>query len=114
MSPSREEVAKIFPAMVERLIPEKAAGVNAAIQFDLSGDNGGQYWLRIDDGTAATGVGSVDEPEMTVKASADDYYEMAVGAINPLQAFMSGRVKIQGDMGLAMKFVAMFSLNSPG
>ena len=112
MSKSRDEIAKIFPAMVEHFIPEKATGVNATIQFDLSGDNGGVYWLRIADGSAETGDGAVENPKMTVRAAADDCFEMVIGELNPLQAFMSGRVKVKGDMLLAMKLMTMFAMGS--
>ena len=42
---SSEEIASIFPQMAENFIPEKAEGVDATIQFELSGDNGGNFWL---------------------------------------------------------------------
>lgn len=105
---SREEIAGIFPAMITRFIPEKAEGVNAGIQFDLSGDNGGLYWLRIQDQSATYGEGKIDNAKMTIKASGDDYAALASGTLNPMQAFMSGKVKVQGDMGLALKFMNMF------
>ena len=110
MTLSREEIARIFPEMVAHFKPEKADGVDAAIQFDLSGDNGGLYWLRIVDKIVTVGEGTIDNPKMTVKGAADDYAAMAGGALNPMQAFMSGRIKIQGDMGLAMKFMNMFDV----
>lgn len=111
MSMSREEIAQIFPEMVVRFLPEKAEGVNATIQFDLAGDNGGLYWLKIANKTATVGEGKVDSPKMTIKGAADDYAAMAQGTLNPMQAFMSGRIKIQGDMGLAMKFMSLFNTN---
>ena len=46
---------------------------------------------------------------MTIKGTADDYAAMAQGSLNPMQAFMSGRIKIQGDMALAMKFMSLFA-----
>lgn len=103
------EIAQIFPVMAERLIPNKAEGVNAIIQFDLSGDNGGLYWLRISEGKCEAGQGQADNPKMTLKASADDYHAMVTGSLNPMQAFMSGKIKIQGDMSLAMKLQTMFA-----
>ncbi len=104
-----EEIKGIFPEMVERLIPEKAEGINVVIQFDLSGDNGGQYWVKIEDGKAESGDGTVDNPSMTLKASADDWYAVSTGQMNAMQAFMSGKIKIQGDMGIAMKMQTMFA-----
>lgn len=104
-----EEIKGIFPEMVSRLIPEKADGVDALIQFDLSGDNGGLYWVKVADGKAESGNGSVDNPTMTLKATADDWYAVSTGQMNAMQAFMSGKIKIQGDMSIAMKMQTMFA-----
>ena len=104
-----EEIKGIFPEMVTRLIPEKADGVNALIQFDLSGDNGGLYWVKVENGTAESGDGAVDNPTMTLKASADDWFAVSTGQMNAMQAFMSGKIKIQGDMSIAMKMQTMFA-----
>jgi putative sterol carrier protein len=106
---TREEVAGVFPVMVQRFDPQKAANVDATIQFDLSGDSGGQYWLRIGDGKAETGVGLADSPRMTLKASADDFVSMMSGGLNPMQAFMTGKIKIVGDTNLAMKLMPMIN-----
>ena len=104
-----EEIKSIFPEMAARLIPEKAEGLNVLIQFDLSGDNGGLYWVKIADGKAQSGDGTVDNPSMTLKASADDWLAVSTGQLNAMQAFMSGKIKIQGDMGIAMKMQTMFA-----
>ncbi len=104
-----DEVKSIFPAMVERFIPEKASGMNATILFDLSGDNGGQFWIKVADGNAETGEGSISDPAMTVKATADDWFAVSTGQMNAMQAFMTGKLKILGDMGLAMKMQTMFA-----
>ncbi len=103
-----EEIAAIFPQMAENFVPEKAEGVTATIQFELSGDNGGNYWLRIADGECEAGEGTVENPKMTLRAAADDWHAVSMGQLNPMQAFMSGKIKIQGDMGLAMKLQTMF------
>lgn len=104
-----EEIKSIFPEMVDRLIPEKADGVNVTIQFDLSGDNGGMFWVKIENGAAASGEGEIDSPAMTLKADADDWYAVSTGQLNAMQAFMSGKIKIQGDMSIAMKMQTMFA-----
>lgn len=106
---TREEVAGVFPKMVERFDPQKAEGINATIQFDLTGENGGNYWLRIVEGQAQTGEGAAENPRMTLKASADDFYSMLNGGINPMQAFMTGKIKIQGDTGLALKLMPLIN-----
>lgn len=106
---SREEVANLFPALVQRFDPKKAQGINSTIQFDLSGDNGGSYWFRIADDGAQSGEGAAENPRMTLKASADDFYNMLHGSLNPMQAFMTGKIKIQGDTSLAMKLMPLIN-----
>jgi putative sterol carrier protein len=109
MPMTSEEVAAIFPEMVKRFMPEKAQGVDATLQFDLTGDNGGQYWIRINDGKCESGQGRAENPKMTLKATADDWAAVINGALNPIQAFMSGKIKIQGDTGMALKLQSMFA-----
>lgn len=105
---TQEEINGIFPAMVDNFIPEKASGVNATIQFELSGDNGGVYWVKIEEGSVTHGDGEA-EADMTVKAAADDFHGIASGETNPMQAFMMGKIKLD-DMGLGMKMIAMFGM----
>ena len=101
--PSQQEVAKIFSEMATKVDPTKVSGINATIQFDLSGESGGLYWIKIDNGQAASGEGAADNPNMTLKASADDWLAVYNGELSAMNAFMNGKLKIQGDMGLAMK-----------
>lgn len=107
--PTNEEIAQIFPDMVSRFVPSKAEGVDAVIQFNLSGENGGLFWIKVSNGTCTSGVGEVENPRMTLKAAADDWYAVSTGKLNAMQAFMSGKLKIEGDMGMAMKLQTMFS-----
>jgi putative sterol carrier protein len=104
-----EEIAQIFPTMAQNFLAAKAEGVNATIQFNLSGENGGQFWLRIADGACEAGQGIADNPKMTLEANAEDWLNVSTGKTNAMQAFMSGKIKIKGDMGLAMKLQNMFA-----
>lgn len=109
MAITKEDVAKIFTGMAERFDPAKVQGINAAIQFDLSGDNGGLFWVRVADAQATAGEGATDGAVLTVRASADDFAGVANGSINAMNAFMTGKLKIQGDMGLAMKLMPLIN-----
>ncbi len=103
--PTSNEIGNM---MVEGFVAEKAQGLDAILQFDLSGDDGGQFYLEINDGEITKTEGIHENPNMTLKASSDDYYNVATGQLNPMQAFMSGKIKIQGDMSMAMKMQSMF------
>jgi putative sterol carrier protein len=96
-----EEMPKLF-------IPEKAGSTSAAIQFDLTGDSAGKRFIKIADGHATAGQGEVEAPNLTLIADSRDFVKIFTGGLDPTAAFMSGKLKIKGDMGLAMKMQTMF------
>lgn len=103
-------IEQVFEVMESRFNPDAAAGVDAVFQFDLSGDNGGQYWVKVADQKAEVHEGQSDNPTITVLASADDYLKVVNGELAPMSAFMQGKVKVKGDMGMAMKLQNLFGL----
>jgi len=108
---SSEELTQILPQMMEKFNPDKAEGVDATVQIHLTGDTENYYWIKISDGKAEYGEGQVDNPAMTMHGNAGDFLSIVKGESNPMQAFMSGKLKVSGDMGLAMKMIGMFNLS---
>lgn len=103
-------LAEIKDGMVRAFQPDKASGVDAVIQFDLSGDDGGQFYIHINDGELEVHDGMSDNAKTTLVASAEDYYKVATGELAAMPAVMSGKLKIKGDMGMAMKMQQMFKI----
>ena len=101
-------VQDIFDQMPEELKSDKAAGFDATIQFDLAGDNGGQWYVTVADGNAAVEEGKADEPAATIRMSASDFVDMMTGELDPMTAFMMGKVKVEGDLNTVMKFQTLF------
>jgi putative sterol carrier protein len=99
---------EIFDEMPKNLNADAAKGMNSTIQFNLSGDNGGQWYVAIKDGKAEVTKGTASSPNMTLSMAAQDYVDMILGKLNGQMAFMSGKLKISGDMGLAMKMQSLF------
>ena len=82
---------------------KKTADINATIQFVLTGDGGGDYYIEFSGGEIKTGKGKADSPRLTITQSVNDWREINAGKLNPQMAFMSGKLKVSGDMSLAMK-----------
>ncbi len=110
MADKVSSVREIFENIDQGFDPEKAEGVDAIFQFDLTGDDGGQYWIKVADKQAEVHEGTHDAPTMVITSSAQDYIDLVNGELNPMSAFMQGKVKVKGDMGLALKLQAMFGL----
>jgi putative sterol carrier protein len=105
-------VKEIFAEMPNRFNSAAAKGMNSVIQFNLSGegDNAGQYHTIIKDGALEVKEGTHPSPSMTMTMAGTDYVDMTTGKLNGQMAFMSGKLKIAGDMGLAMKMQSLFKM----
>jgi putative sterol carrier protein len=103
-------VSEIFQNMPSRFRADKAGGTNATIQYDISGDGGGTWHAVIKDGACAVNQGPAQNPNLTLQVGAQDWIDVTSGKQNPQMLFMSGKLKLKGDMGLAMKLGSMFSM----
>lgn len=90
-------VRERFSTLEARFLPEKAKGVDVKLQFKLSGDGGGEWYVVIKDGKIKVTEGEGPGADATVMASASDYQKMADGEMNKTLAFLRGKLKIKGD-----------------
>ncbi len=88
--------------------PEKAAGVNAKVQFNITGNQGGNWVATIQNQKLSVEQGTTPNPNLAISADTADIFNVVNGKLNPMQAFMQGKVQIKGDMGLAMRLVDLF------
>ena len=101
-------VKETFDLMTGRFKPEKAAGMSAVIQYEITGEGGGTWSATIKDGACAVKEGGATSPNLTLTMSAQDWLDLLGGKLSGQMAFMSGKLKLKGDMGLAMKVGGMF------
>jgi putative sterol carrier protein len=103
-------VKETFDAMGGRFKPDRAAGTDAVVQYDISGEGGGTWHAVIKDGTCTVAEGAGTNPALTLSMAAQDWLDMTSGKQSGQMLFMSGKLKLKGDMGLAMKLGSMFSM----
>jgi putative sterol carrier protein len=94
----------------QAFVPEKAIGVDAVIQYRLLGDEGGDWNITIKDGKCEVAQGVAQSPKMTLTASGRDFRDIMLGKMDGMLAFMQGKLKITGDMNLAMRWTSFFKV----
>jgi putative sterol carrier protein len=104
-------VAQLMEKMPGAFIPEKAAGLDAVIQFKFTGAEAGDWYAVIKDGKVDVSKGEHASPKMTLTADSGDYVKIFSGELDGMQAFMQGKLKLAGDLNLAMKLTQMFKIN---
>lgn len=101
-------LSEYMQKLPEFFVPEKANGVDTKLQFDFTGDDGGKYYVHIHDGVCEVREGEVAGARTTVTATASDYFDIVDGRLDPMKAFMTGKVKVKGDALFLLKFQQMF------
>ena len=100
-----ESVREFFQTLESRVPAEKTAGMTSSYAFDI--DGAGQWTVRVDDGSVNVEEG-LETADVTISATADTFERIVRGEQNPTTAYMTGKLKIKGDMGAAMKLQKLF------
>jgi len=91
-------------------LPEKAVGVNAVIQYQFTGDQAGDYIIHITDGKCSVEEGIAENPTMTMTADGEYFADVLLGKEDGMKGFMTGKLKLAGDLNLAMKLTSFFKM----
>ena len=109
-----ESAAEFFEKFEQKAAANTDAATqpNAIYQFKITGDGGGEWNMDLTKGKTGDFVskGTHDGPGATITVSSEDWLGMLNGSLNPMQAFMSGKIKIDGDMTLAMSLQQVMNL----
>ena len=89
-------------------IPDQAEGVEAEVQYHLTGEEGGDWIIKLDGDSCTVEAGISEKPKVVVKADAQDFKQILSGEADPMNYFMKGKLKISGDLGLAVKLTSFF------
>ena len=91
-------------------MPEKAAGLEAVIQYHLTGDEGGDYIITIGGDKCKVEEGVAENPVMTMTADGKYFSDVLLGKADGMKGFMDGKLQLAGDLNLAMKLTSFFKM----
>jgi putative sterol carrier protein len=91
-------------------LPEKAVGVNAVVQYKFTGEEAGNYIVTIADGKCTVAEGQAENPTMTLTADGRYFGDVLLGKEDGMKGFMMGKLKLAGDLNLAMKLTSFFKM----
>jgi acyl dehydratase/putative sterol carrier protein len=101
---------EIFQGMQESFQPDKAAGVDATIQWLIT--DGGEekpYAITIKDGAFSWEQGQVENPTVTLSTDSESFVALMTGKAQGPTLYMSGKLRIQGDLMLAQRMSQFFA-----
>jgi putative sterol carrier protein len=100
-----DTVQEFFETLPSRADTSKTAGMNNSYAFDIEG--AGQWTVKVEDGRIRV-VDGLDDADVTISASQEVFQKIVAGEQNPTSAYMTGKLKLKGDMGAAMKLQKVF------
>jgi putative sterol carrier protein len=106
--PDASTPQEVFDGMRESFHPGKTKGVHIRYQFQLSGPNGGDWWIEVHDGALKMEKGRIDNPDVTFIASDKDWVALTNGKLGGWWAYLTGRLKVRGDQKTARKLDEIF------
>jgi putative sterol carrier protein len=100
---------KVFAGMSESFNPEKAAGQQAVVQYEISAPDGShEYAMRVADGRCEIDRGRAESPRVSLRIGLADFLRLITGAANGMQLFMTGKLKVSGDLFFAQTYQSWF------
>ena len=104
-------VAELMGKLPDAFLPEKAAGMAAVIHFKFTGAEPGEWNAVIKDSKCNVAQGIPhSKPTMTLSADSADFVSIFTGELDGMQAYIQGKIKLDGDLNQAMKLTQMFKI----
>ncbi|MCB2202719.1 SCP2 sterol-binding domain-containing protein [bacterium] len=105
---SAMNVPEMMSKIPDHFNPNKANGVDGVVQCHFSGEQASDWIIRIENQTCSVEEGVTSDPNLTIKANAEDGVKLLTGELDAMRAYMMGKIKVFGDLGLGMKLVNLF------
>ena len=100
----------IFDMMPDAFNADAAGGVDVVFQYSVSGSKGGDWIVAVKDSKCKVEPGTAGKPTCTLKIGDEDFVKLITGALDPMQAFSSGKLAIEGDVMKSQLIGKLFNL----
>ena len=98
-----DDIKGFFSELEQRIDPKRTAGITAVFQFIITGDESGEWFVEFADGVPSVQQGTHENPNLSLMVDGKDWLDIVNGKQNAQVAFLTGKLKLRGDLALAMK-----------
>ena len=102
-------IAQHFEQMPNQVNKSAIEGVHKTVQFKVTGDEPGQYYVVVNDGEVKVHKGVADNADATINTPSDVWLQISSGKLNGAVAFMTGKFQVEGDMMVLMSMQNWFN-----
>jgi putative sterol carrier protein len=102
-------IEEVFNSIQVEFRPQKAKGERAIFQLNLSGADNGIYWIKVEEESCLGGKGEAPtNPDVILSIDAEDWLKIINAEINPVTAYLQGKLNVRGNRKLALKLQGWF------
>lgn len=101
-------ITEFLTGMQKNFLAEKAAGMDAVIQLKFTGTDPSEWGIIIKDQTCTFQEGAVQGAKLTITVNSEDFIKLFSGKMDAMQAYMQGKIRVAGDINLALKLMNLF------
>lgn len=103
-------VAEFFEKLQNVVSTKGLNGLEAKVQLILTGDEQGEWGFDLEKDSVNILPGRLSHPQITITADSADYLKLVNGELDPINAYMSGVIRISGDLGMVMSLAPLFKI----
>jgi putative sterol carrier protein len=105
---SKMPLRLIFEGMIARFNAQESKGWNTVIQYNITGEGGGKFYVEIENQKCMLEEGEAVNPKLIITVGREDWVAIAEGRLEGQKAFMEGRMKVEGDMNQLFRMQGVF------
>ncbi len=109
---SNLSIQDLMDSLPEFFLPENASGLSAVVQFEISGEQGGVWVVKIADATCQVAKGKAESADLIFQADALDVLDIFNNRLDPMRAYLQGKLRLTGHFPLALQLFNLFKLES--